>query len=198
MPAGHFDLRRFARPCFLESPGPPSHQRGQGGVDLCGPSPDQDDSLRATERLFPLTVKQVDWNITQVVRLMGEARQAFWLMLVKNIVTVNQQHWPRALQMASTLQLELPRKSILFILRHCQSSEALIAALHMASGLSLLPIVRRYLQHPDWRVRVEVARFLSSFGDTTDIPSLTQFLKDKEWGFATRLRSHRPACRFSV
>lgn len=140
------------------------------------------DSQRATEHLFSLALERVDWSVTQVVHLMGEDRQAFWRILVKNIAAVDQQHWPRALQMAVTLRLELPLESILFILGNCRSDEALIAVLHIASGVLLLPVVRRYLHHPDWRVRIEVARFLSSFGDINDVRSLKQLLEDKQWG----------------
>lgn len=139
------------------------------------------DPLRAAKRLFPLALKRVDWSVTQVVRLMGEAKSVFWLLLVKSIQTENQKHWPRALVIADTLRLELPLKSILFILNNCRCDEALIAALHMASAPSLLPTVRRFLQHPDWRVRVEVARFLSRFGGLDDVSSLRQLLNDKQW-----------------
>ncbi len=139
------------------------------------------DPLRATKRLLPLLLARTDWDITQIAGFLGEARQAFWLRLAKNILTVDDQHWPRALQLADALRLELPLKSMLFILKHCRSVEALVAALHMASGLPLLPTVRGYLQHPDWRVRVEVARFLSSFGDVNDVPSLQLLLQDGQW-----------------
>lgn len=139
------------------------------------------DPLRATERLLPLLLTRDDWGITQVAGFLGEARQAFWLQLDKNILNMNKQHWPRALQLADALNLQLPLKSLLFILDNCRSVDALVAALHIASEPRLLPAVRRYLQHPDWRVRVEVARFLSNFGDMSDIPSLQQLLEDKQW-----------------
>ena len=47
--------------------------------------------------------------------------------------------------------------------------------------MPLLPTVRHFLQHPDWRVRVEAARILGSFGDETDILSLQQLLQDGQW-----------------
>ena len=139
------------------------------------------DPLRATERLLPLLLTRGDWGITQLAGFLGEARPAFGLHLAKNIRIMNQRYWPQALQLADALRLELPLKSMLFILGSCQSVEALVAALHLASGLPLLPTVRGFLPHPDWRVRVEVARFLSSFGDENDIPSLRLLLQDKQW-----------------
>lgn len=139
------------------------------------------DPLHATERLWPLLLARSDWDITQVAGFLGGARQAFWLQLARNIVTIDKQQWTRALQLAEALRLQLPLKSMLFILAHAPSSETLVAALHVASGLSLLPTVRSHLKHPDWRVRVEVARFLSQFGDLTDVSALQQLLQDKHW-----------------
>lgn len=139
------------------------------------------DPLQGTEQLLPLLLERDDWDITQVANFLGEARQAFWLRLAKSILNLDKRQWTRALQLADALHLELPLKSMLFILRNCNSVEALVAALHLASGLPLLPTVRSYLQHPDWRIRVEVARFLCNFGDANDIPSLQQLLQDKQW-----------------
>jgi HEAT repeat protein len=139
------------------------------------------DPLQATERLLPLLLTRTDWGITQVASFLGESRRAFGLQLTKRILTINQQHWPRALQLADALRIDLPHKTMLLILGSSRSIEALVAALHLATGLPLLTTVRRFLQHPDWRVRVEVARFLSSFGDETDIQSLQQMLQDSQW-----------------
>jgi len=139
------------------------------------------DSLRATEYLLPLMLERIDWDIAYVVSFLGEARQTFGLQLDKSILNMNKQHWPRALQLADALNLQLPLKSMLFILDNCQSVDALVAALHLSPEPELLPTVRSYLQHPDWRVRVEVARFLGRFGDSSDIASLQLLLHDLQW-----------------
>lgn len=139
------------------------------------------DPLRATEHLLPLLLQRSDWDIAQIAGFLGEARHAFWLQLARNIVSVREKHWPRALQLADALHLQLPLQSMLYILRNGRSAETLAAALHMASGQPLLPVVRSCVQHSDWRVRVEVARFLSNFGDTNDIALLQLLLQDKQW-----------------
>ena len=139
------------------------------------------DPLRATEFLLPLMLGRDDWDITQVANLLDEGHSAFWLHLSKNLIRIDKRYWTRALQLADALHLQLPLQSMLFILENSPSVETLVAALHMASGLQLLPTVRSYLQHPDWRVRVEVARFLSSVGDMSDISALQQLLQDEQW-----------------
>lgn len=139
------------------------------------------DPLRGTEWLLPLLLERRDWDITQIANFLGEARQAFWLQLTKNILKVDQKQWTRALQLADALHLQLPVKSILFILRNTKSVHTLVAALHLASDAKLLPAVRYYWQHSDWQVRVEVARFLSNYGDENDIPLLQLLLHDEQW-----------------
>ena len=139
------------------------------------------DPLRGTQWLLPLLLERRDWDITQIANFLGEARKAFWLQLTTNILKLDQRHWTRALQLADALHLQLPVNAILFILGNCRSVDTLVAALHLASGIKLLPAVRSYCLHSNWRVRVEVARFLSNFGDANDIPLLQQLLHDKQW-----------------
>lgn len=139
------------------------------------------DPLRGTEWLLPLMLERRDWDITQVANFLGEARQAFWLQLATKILTIDQSQWTRALQLADALHLQLPLKPMRVILANCKSVTTLVAALHLASDAKLLPSVRYCWQHSDWRVRVEVARFLGNFGEADDIPLLQQSLHDGHW-----------------
>lgn len=139
------------------------------------------DPLQATERLLPLLLARPDWGIAQVAGFLAEVRPAFGLRLTQNLLKVNRGCWLRALQLADTLRLELPLQSMLYLLEKSPSVETLVAALHLSCNLHLLPAIRPYLQHPDWRVRVEVARFLGRFGDVEDIASLQLLLMDRQW-----------------
>jgi HEAT repeat protein len=139
------------------------------------------DPLLGTQWLFPLLLKRRDWDITQIANFLGEAQKAFWLQLIKNIHKVDQQDWARALQLADAIHLQLPLNTLLFVIRTCKSADTLVAALHLASDSQLLPVVRTYLDHPQWQVRVEVARFLSHFGDVDDVLSLQKLLHDEQW-----------------
>lgn len=139
------------------------------------------DPLRGTELLLPLILTRRDWDVTQIANFLGEANQAFWLHLSKNILAIDKQHWTRALQLADALHLQLPLASMQYILTHAPSADTLVAALHMAAGPALLPAARGFLHHPDWRVRVEAARFLGHFGDTEDLVPLQSLLQDTQW-----------------
>ncbi|MDB5868514.1 MAG: repeat protein [Polaromonas sp.] len=139
------------------------------------------DPLAGTQQTLSLLLKRHDWDITQIANFLGDARQAFWLQLTANILKIDQREWTRALQLADALHLQLPVSAIIFIIANCRSANTLVAALHLASGIELQPVVRSYSQHANWRVRVEVARFLSNFGDASDIPLLQKLLNDKQW-----------------
>lgn len=139
------------------------------------------DPLKGTELMLPLMLTRQDWDITQIASFLGGANQAFWLHLSKNILQIDKRQWTRALLLADALRLELPLPSMEFILTHYQSVDTLVAALHMASSLSLLPAARSFMNHPDWRVRVEAARFMGQFGGVNDLPQLQSLLQDEEW-----------------
>ena len=139
------------------------------------------DPLKGTELMLPLMLTRQDWDITQIANFLGEANQAFLLHLSKNIIKIDKQHWTRALLLANALHLQLPLPSMQFILTHYGSVDTLVAALHKVSSPQLLPTVRSFLLHPDWRVRVEAVRFMSQFGGVADVPQLQSLLQDEQW-----------------
>jgi len=139
------------------------------------------DPLRGTELMLPLMLTRQDWDITQIANFLGEANQAFWLLLSKNILEIDKQLWTRALLLAEALHLQLPLPSMQFILIHYGSVDTLVAAMRMASSLKLLPAARSFLHHPHWRVRVEAVRFMGQFGGVADLPMLQSLLQDEQW-----------------
>ena len=139
------------------------------------------DPIEGTSLLLPMLLQRRDWDIAQLANFLGAADQAFWLHLSKNILQMDKALWTRALQLADALNLQLPLQSMQYIIQHCESTETLVAALRTASGPTLLPLVRGYLSHADWRVRVEAASFLGRFGDTEDAEALKAGLEDAQW-----------------
>jgi hypothetical protein len=139
------------------------------------------DPLRGTQWLYPQLLKRQDWDISQIANFLSEAKMAFWLQLTTTILKTDQRDWTRALQLADALHLQLPLNTMQFIIRHCWSADTLVAAFQLSSDRQLLPVVRTYLLHGHWQVRVAVARFLSELGDASDIALLEQLLHDSQW-----------------
>jgi hypothetical protein len=139
------------------------------------------DPLEGTSLLLPMLLQRRDWDIAQLANFLGAAKQAFWLHLSKNILKIDKALWTRALQLANALNLQLPQRSMRYIIEHCDSAETLVTAIRHATGLELLPLVRNYLDHPDWHVRVEAIGFLQRFGDMKDAEALKAGLEDPQW-----------------
>jgi len=139
------------------------------------------DPLAGTSLLLPMLLQRRDWGIAQLANFLGAAEEAFLLQLSKNILQMDKALWNRALQLAEALHLQLPLESMRYIIEHCDSTETLVTALRKADEPALLPLVRNYLQHTDWRVRVEAAGFLGRFGDTEDTKTLKAGLEDAQW-----------------
>jgi len=139
------------------------------------------DPLEGTSLLLPMLLQRQDWDVAQLANFLGSAEQAFWLHLSKNILQMDKSLWTRAIQLADALNLQLPLQSMRYIIEHCDSTETLVTALRKAGEPALLPLVRNYLNHADWRVRVEAAGFLGRFGDTEDAEALMAGLEDSQW-----------------
>lgn len=137
--------------------------------------------LKGTELLLPLILSRKDWDITQIAHFLAEAKQAFWLVLSKNITHISRTRWTRALQLADALNLQIPLASMQYMLVNCRSPEILATALHSARDRQLLPLVRSFAVHGDGRVRAEVAVFLGRFGDEEDSLRLQSLLEDDDW-----------------
>ncbi|MEY2620278.1 MAG: hypothetical protein RIT26_98 [Pseudomonadota bacterium] len=87
----------------------------------------------------------------------------------------------RWLRLARALQLQLPSDWLAPQLQDTRNVEALIAAIRLfqsENGLApLLPLA----QHPDWRVRAQVARALSYVGTRSEAEILVRMTTDAQW-----------------
>ena len=139
------------------------------------------DPMRATEQLIVLMLTRHDWSVPQLARFLTEAQDAFAVRLSENLLQIDEQHWPRALELTHALNLQLPHESLRFVMANCKTVEALVAALHLATSPQLLPTVSGYASHASWQVRIEVARFLGNVGGPAELPLLQRLLHDRNW-----------------
>jgi HEAT repeats len=139
------------------------------------------DPPRATALLLPLLVGRQDWSLLQVAALLVDARSDFAAQLNRAFPGLAPSRWERALKLADALRLTLPLQAHLQVLKYSPTPEILVAALRLAAQPALLPVVRGFVLHASWRVRVEAARFLSRFGDVSDALSLEMLMHDNQW-----------------
>jgi HEAT repeat protein len=79
------------------------------------------------------------------------------------------------------LKLALPHATVVRLLDEANDVETIIAALRVSNDVSLLPIIRTYVGHDDWRVRVQAAKVLGRNGEHSDVNRLIPLLADAEW-----------------
>lgn len=87
----------------------------------------------------------------------------------------------RWLRLARALQLQLPSTLLAPLLDPQEDIESLIAAIRLFQGEVGIEPLLRLADHPDWRVRAQVARALSYVGSSSTLPLLVELTTDREW-----------------
>lgn len=137
--------------------------------------------LRAANGLMPLLVTRTDWDLSRVAGFLGEARQAFWLLMAKSIPLLQAGELRRALLLAEALRLQLPDPTLARLLQPAQPADVVQAALRLTDSPALAPDVRRCLAHPDPAVRQQAALQMARLAGPDDLPVVTALLDDPEW-----------------
>lgn len=150
----------------------------------------QIDPEEAAQIIVPLLLMRDDWEMVRASTLMRESRDALGAEMTRRLDQLGgleellkreAERLPRALRFAEALRLQISPTALLPLLKPDQPANILIAAMRLASGSQILEAVRANASHPDWRVRVQVAKSLSQLGDTSDVPRLIGLLKDPQW-----------------
>lgn len=137
--------------------------------------------LRAANGLMPLLVSRTDWDLSRVAGFLGEARQAFWLLMAKSIPLLQAGELQRALLLAEALRLQLPDPTLARLLQPGQPVDVVQAALRLTDSPALAPDVRRCLSHAEAAVRQQAALQMARLAGPDDLPAVTALLDDPEW-----------------
>ena len=138
------------------------------------------DPPTALQQLLPVIVDRGDWPLPRVVSMLQEVGEPALNQLTALVPQLPPERLPQALRLAEALRLSLPG-ALLSQLLGSDSPALLIPALRCVNTPEPLCQVRSLLRHPDWRVRVQVAKALGRIGDRDDISALVDLLRDTEW-----------------
>ena len=133
------------------------------------------------QQLIPLLLAREDWPISQVAAILQSAQSAFLQPLLEATAEMKSVHLVRTLRLIEALHLAIPQSIVLRLLDDANDADTLIAALRVANDAGLLTQVRTYLNHADWRVRVQAAKVIRRIGEHADINRLIPLLADTEW-----------------
>lgn len=138
--------------------------------------------LRAGVRLVvPQLLQRDDWEMARIAFLLQEYRDTLGAELMRHLPSTPPGRLSRALQLAEALHLHVGPDLMLPWLDPGQPADLLRAALRLANGGEVLPLVRELAHHPDWGVRVQVAHTLGRLGQPEDVATLTFMLSDAQW-----------------
>jgi hypothetical protein len=85
------------------------------------------------------------------------------------------------LRLASAFRLQIPQTVLATFFQYDENRESLTAAIRLVQGDDGAALVASKVSHPDWEVRVQVARRLGVIGRKDDHAALTQLLTDAQW-----------------
>lgn len=85
------------------------------------------------------------------------------------------------LRLARALALQIPGELLAAFFLSSDDIETLIAAMRLAQGERGTKDLQVHAQHPDWRVRAQVANALGRIGGPNDIDLLVRMATDAQW-----------------
>lgn len=152
------------------------------------------DSARTLPMLVPLMLERSDWPISRLAPMLSVADTArLELVLTDALARARGTALERLLLIAAVLPQERSSQWARTALEKSENEAQIAAALRLVSDPRDAPLVRRFLQHPAWQVRVRAVSTLEAVGSAEDLPRLVVALADREWW--VRLRAARTLVR---
>lgn len=140
------------------------------------------DSTWALPRLVPLMAQRADWSMVRLFPMLRSVDTArLELVLADTLPRVEGSALERLLLIAAILPQDRTEHWARMALENSADEAVLAAALRLIGDPRDAPIVRRYLQHPSWQVRVRAVTALARVADAEDLPHLIAALSDPEW-----------------
>ena len=142
-------------------------------------------------------LERTDWSVARLVPMLRAADTArLELVLADALPRVRGVALERLLLIAAVLPPERTSPWAKAILDSANDEAHIAAALRLVSDPRDAPVVRRFLQHPAWPVRVRAVAALERVAGTDDLPRLVAALADTEWW--VRLRAARVLARLPL
>ena len=152
------------------------------------------DAARALPRLLPLMLERADWSVARLVAMLRTTDLArLELVLAGAFPAAQGAVLERLLLLAAVLPQDRTERWARRALRKSGDEAQLAAALRLVGDPHDAPIVRHYLRHPSWQVRVRAVTAMERVAAQEDLPRLVHALTDREWW--VRLRAARTLVR---
>lgn len=134
----------------------------------------------AVTRVLDLILVREDWSLDEVVRTFHEDGPLIAQALSKQLLQLQVGQLVRALRLLDALGLAPGRQTLEVLMPH-RNPDVLVAVLRLAARAGMHEHCRHCATHPNWIVRLQVAKSLGTVGTADDLPTLHALAKDRNW-----------------
>jgi len=152
------------------------------------------DPACALPDLLPLMLARENWSLARLVPLLRTADAGFLAEALERALSrAAGDELVRLLRLAEALPPDRTSAWARNILEAGAAEPVIEAALRLVRDPRDAPLVRRYLEHSTWQVRVRAIGALEHVAGADDVPRLVAALGDREWW--VRMRAARTLIR---
>jgi HEAT repeat protein len=140
------------------------------------------DRVESVGIIIPMVVKRNDWPpviVANLLRRMGA--DAISIPLAKAVLKAPGDQAPRLLHYLDEAHYSKVKHVIYRRLAESQDDQTISACLKAIKEVENLDMIRTYLDHPTWFVRVQAVKLLSGTGLWDDEQRLINMLSDRNW-----------------
>lgn len=140
------------------------------------------DSKAAIPLIIPLINQRKDWAPVKVASILKEAgADVISRPLADAVLKAAAENSPYMIRYLELAHYDVAAEALHQILQTSQDDEVISACLRILKDPRDLKIVRKYLHHPRWHIRVQAAAVLGRIGGEEDKQELVNLLGDREW-----------------
>lgn len=140
------------------------------------------DPEEAVNFIIPVVIRRSTWPgaiVATILRQMGP--DIVSKPLADAVYRAAPNDMPRVIRYLETAHYGVIRPTVHKILSSSKNDEVVSACLQVMQDPDDLYIVRRYMNHQSWFIRLQVARTLGRIGTWPDMDRLIELLKDQSW-----------------
>ena len=136
----------------------------------------------AVNFIIPIVIRRATWPsaiVSTIFRQMGP--DLISKPLAEAVYQAAEKDMPRIIRYLETANYSVIRPTVHKILLSSKNDEVLSSCLQVIKDPDDLHIIREYINHPSWFIRLQVARTLGKIGTWPDMDRLVELLKDQSW-----------------
>lgn len=151
------------------------------------------DVTEALPVILPLAADREDWSRNYVLGMLAEfGADIVSRPLTEAALQIDPDRAHRLIRYFGVAHVADVIPTVRTIMAKTTNVECLSACLRVFADVDHLDVVREYLQHPSWPVRVQAVNVLGRLGSISDFELLQPLLSDREWW--VRYRAAKAVC----